>query len=118
MFELLGCISVQTRERARQANVVVVGTGLLLRKMLAKGEIDREGIDRLLNAIRDLGVKSKAFMAVVDSLPPGARHYLSHGGITKLKQMPNAEQQRVAHQLNAFLDSHPATRAALGLPER
>jgi hypothetical protein len=70
MFELLGCISVQTRERARQANVVVVRTALLLRKMLAKGEIDRDGIDRLLNAIRELGMKSKAFMAVVDSLPP------------------------------------------------
>jgi hypothetical protein len=40
------------------------------------------------------------------------------GGIAKLKQRPDAEQKRVAAQINAFLDSHNTTRTALGLPER
>jgi hypothetical protein len=93
----------------------LLGTALFLRKMLTNGEINHEGIDRLLNAIRELGVKSKAFMEVVDSLPSGDRHYLSHGGIRKLKARAQPEQQRIAAQINAFLDTHPATRVALGL---
>jgi hypothetical protein len=117
MFDLLGLISVQSRERARQANVVVVGTALLLRRMFAKGEIDRDGLDRLLNAIRELGVKSRAFMAVVEGLPLSDRHYLVYGGIGKLKKMPDDERMRIATEINAFLDAHPRTRLRLGLPE-
>ena len=117
IFDLIGRISVQSRADARHANIVVIGTALLLRSMLRKGEIEREGLDQLLLSIRELGSKSKAFIAVVDSLCPKDRQYFVHGGIARLKQQSEGEQRRIANNINAYLDANPEVRNALGLPE-
>ena len=113
MFALFGLLDMRKRGFALLAGTLSLCLAVLIHEMCVKRMTERNVVETVVAAVRDLAEKSRAYMAVVDGVPDVYRGYFGRGGIARRDVLPMAEQLSIADAVNAFLDSHPAEKAAL-----